>query len=381
MKKFSAVAAICLAAAPLLATGLATTSASQAPVPTATPSGPAASIPSPDLAAYRNHLAALIALVNGCAATIDASHCDSKQVGPDDQVHLQSQSAKAEVREVHYDWLRDALTRAVTLRKGEDANKPATSKATPAIAPAPANGTTKAPDHPLIIRPAPTAEELLTAARLHLVADQQAVQQATLQTPDHHTERNLATNILAESEFAQIQHPSLWNRAVEAFFNWLNDLLNRIPSSGNSRWLAWTLEWGLVIAACTGLAWWLIQGSRRERWRLDTGEARPAGAPSLRDWQLWLEEAETLAASGQWREAIHNVYWAAISRLESRGLWPVDRARTPREYLNLITANDPRREDLTTLTSGFERIWYGYRAAAEPEYQSARQLLEKLAAR
>lgn len=75
------------------------------------------------------------------------------------------------------------------------------------------------------------------------------------------------------------------------------------------------------------------------------------------------------------------VYWAAISRLESRGLWPVDRARTPREYLGLIAAEDPRRDDLTSLTRGFERIWYGYRAAAEPEYRSARQLLEKLAAR
>jgi hypothetical protein len=75
------------------------------------------------------------------------------------------------------------------------------------------------------------------------------------------------------------------------------------------------------------------------------------------------------------------LYWAAISRLESRGLWPVDRARTPREYLDLIAATDPRRDDLTSLTRGFERIWYGYRFAAEPEYRTARLLLDKLASR
>src|ERR1035441_9342535 len=66
------------------------------------------------------------------------------------------------------------------------------------------------------------------------------------------------------------------------------------------------------------------------------------GAASARDWQLWLADARRAAAAGQWREAIHFVYWAAISRLESKRLWPADRARTPREYLSLVAAEDPR---------------------------------------
>ena len=103
-----------------------------------------------------------------------------------------------------------------------------------------------------------------------------------------------------------------------------------------------------------------------------------AGAASARDWQLWLEDARQAAAAGLWREAIHFVYWAAISRLESRRLWPADRARTPREYLALVAPEDPRKPSLATLTGSFERTWYGGRAAAESDYRRAEQLAAAL---
>jgi hypothetical protein len=103
-----------------------------------------------------------------------------------------------------------------------------------------------------------------------------------------------------------------------------------------------------------------------------------AGAASARDWQLWLEDARKAAAAKHWREAIHFVYWAAISRLESKRLWPADRARTPREYLALVAAEDPRRPGLATLTGSFERIWYGGRAAGEGDYRKAEALAEGL---
>ena len=116
--------------------------------------------------------------------------------------------------------------------------------------------------------------------------------------------------------------------------------------------------------------------------RLTPDDDRPApGAASARDWQLWLEDARRAAASGLWREAIHFVYWAAISRLESRRLWPADRARTPREYLALIAPEDPRKPGLSQLTSTFERFWYGGRAAAESDYRNAENLASSLIVR
>lgn len=369
------------------------TAASPAPTTSAQQtSAPAPNATTAEAVACQAHLTALIGLVDSCASSVDFAHCDSKQIGSDDQVRFQTSRGPAD-RQIHYDWLRDTFTRAVALQQAAkeadskaaadqktNQEKASQKKARESAAPEPATHKSQDEKKP----PPETAQSLLIAARLHLVSDQQALQAAepgTAQPPNHEAERKLATAILAEHEFDQIEHPSAWDRAIESFLNWLNNLFGRIPSHGSSRWVVWTFEWLLVLAAATGLVWWLIQGSRRERWRLESSGRTPAGAPSLRDWQVWLADAEALAAAGHWREAIHMLYWAAISRLESRGLWPVDRARTPREYLDLIAATDPRRDDLYTLTRGFERIWYGYRTAAEPEYRSARLLLDKLAAR
>ena len=136
------------------------------------------------------------------------------------------------------------------------------------------------------------------------------------------------------------------------------------------------LVWGFILAICVGLVWGLMQLERRWRVRLvpDDRALRPA-QPRRRDWQLWLEDARRAAAAGLWREAIHFVYWASISRLESRRSWPADRARTPREYLALVAADDPRKPGLATLTGSFERIWYGGRPAGEADYRRAERSL------
>jgi hypothetical protein len=145
------------------------------------------------------------------------------------------------------------------------------------------------------------------------------------------------------------------------------------------------IVWGFILASCVGLAWGLLQLERRWRIRLVPESDGPAaGAASARDWQLWLADARRAAAAGEWREAIHFVYWAAISRLESRlgsgRLWPADRARTPREYLALVAADDPRRAGLATLTGSFERTWYGGRTAGESDYLQAEKLADGLIA-
>jgi hypothetical protein len=127
------------------------------------------------------------------------------------------------------------------------------------------------------------------------------------------------------------------------------------------------------------LAWRLVVLERRWRTEMVPESMVPAlGAASARDWQLWLADARRASAAGQWREAIHFVYWAAISRLESKRLWPADRARTPREYLALVAADDPRKPRLAKLTGSFERVWYGGRAAGENDYRQAEQQAEGL---
>jgi Domain of unknown function (DUF4129) len=98
---------------------------------------------------------------------------------------------------------------------------------------------------------------------------------------------------------------------------------------------------------------------------------------SAKEWVVWLSEARAAAAKREWRDAIHLAYWAGISFLERQGMWKPDRARTPREYLRLLSTNE-YRETLTALTRIFELAWYANRGASERTFAQTLQELEKL---
>jgi hypothetical protein len=188
------------------------------------------------------------------------------------------------------------------------------------------------------------------------------------------------TQVLAGRDFRNLRAPTARDSALEKLSAWLNRLLASIDKLQlHAAWVGRLIVGSFILAVCVGLVLGLMQLERRWRIRLIPESTEPAaGAASARDWQLWLADARRAAAASQWREAIHFVYWAAISRLESRRLWPADRARTPREYLALVAANDPRKPQLATLTGSFERVWYGGRAAAESDYREAKALADAL---
>lgn len=186
--------------------------------------------------------------------------------------------------------------------------------------------------------------------------------------------------VLAGRDFRNLESPTARDSALEKLGDWLNRIFNSVAKlQARSAWVGRVLVGGFILAVCVGLVWGLLQLERRWRLRLtpETGPPAP-GAASARDWQLWLEDARRAAAAAQFREAVHFVYWAAISRLESRRLWPADRARTPREYLALVAPEDPRKTGLATLTGSFERIWYGGRPACESDYLQADELAAAL---
>ncbi len=182
--------------------------------------------------------------------------------------------------------------------------------------------------------------------------------------------------VLAGREFRDLKQPTGRDTALEKLGSWLNRFFANVDKMrSRSRWVGRALIWGFFLAVGIGLAWGLMQMERRWRVRLVPMSDRPAPeAASARDWQLWLADARKAAAEGLWREAIHFVYWAAISRLESKRLWPADRARTPREYLALMAPEDPRHDGLASLTRTFERTWYGGREAGESDYRAAEAL-------
>ena len=330
----------------------------------APPTQPASRWHEASLEEYRSHLLALAAIVDACAKARDTKTCDTTLVGPDDRVPL-GEDAHAERRLVRYGWLR------VLLSKARDKDEPATK---------PVPGAKGAPAEESVLPLQRTTSELLQDAGTRLAHDLAQAGAAAAASPVHNQERDAMTQVLAGREFRNLEEPSARDSALEKFGNWLNLLFESVAQFGSrSAWIGRVIVWGFILAVCVGLAWGLLQLERRWRIRLVPESGGPAaGAASARDWQLWLEDARKAAAAGLWREAIHFLYWAAISRLESQRLWPADRARTPREYLALVAPEDPRKAGLATLTGSFERVWYGGRAAAESDYHKAEQLATAL---
>lgn len=330
------------------------------------------------LAEYRQHLVDLNAVVEACAKVRNSKTCDPALAGQDDRVPL-SNTSNAERRLVHYGWLRALLTQAQEKDEAKTQDKP---PAKPLVKPA--AGSEQAPVEERTRPPKPTTSELLQAAEARLTQNIVQADGVAAAPPvaavDHAQERDAMKQVLAGRDFRNLEAPTARDSALEKLGAWLNELFASFGKlQASVAWLGPVLVWGFVLAVCVGLVWGLMQLERRWRIRLVPESDGPAtGAASARDWQLWLADARRAAAAGQWREAIHFVYWAAISRLESKHLWPADRARTPREYLSLVAAEDPRRAGLSTLTGSFERTWYGGRAAGESDYKKAEQLADAL---
>ena len=313
---------------------------------------------------YRQHLVALSALVDACVKARSVKGCDPTLIGQDDRVPIVVGSQTGR-RLVRYGWLR------VLFSKAEEPDE----KTAPAVKPNP--GVTKGGN-----QEQPTTSDFLADAKVRLENDLAQSHASEAPIPDHAAERASMQQVLASPDFRNLKRQSVSDSVWEKFGNWLNRLLE---SAGNfkahSAWLGRSIVWGFILAVCVVLVYSLVRLERHWRVRLALDVAGPApGAASARDWQLWLEDARRAAASGLWREAIHFLYWAAISRLESRRLWPADRARTPREYLALVAPEDPRRSGLSQLTSTFERIWYGGRPAGESDYKNAENLASTLMA-
>jgi hypothetical protein len=278
-------------------------------------------------------------------------------VDQDDRVQL-AVGGYSPQREVHYGWLRDLLDRAG--KKGEVA----------AANSGPIQVTKSTPV---------SVDGLLTQAHQRLSEDWKQASTAVESGPGYDAERKSLNAILARKEYQGVSESSARERFLEWLGNWLDDALRKLIGYGSrSPWIIFVLRGLLLGAVLFGLVWALIRIERRSRIKLSPEPLTVPGAPSAREWQLWLADAHSMAEQSLWREAIHFLYWAAIARLESRRLWPADRARTPREYLRLLPATDPRLADLTTLTRSFERTWYGGRDAGPSDFKAAEKLAAEL---
>jgi hypothetical protein len=182
--------------------------------------------------------------------------------------------------------------------------------------------------------------------------------------------------ILSGREFGAAQGPSQLDILKARIARWLSEqiykLLQRLhlgAKAGNA--LAWFIV-GLALVALSYWAWKTLSPANRKR------ETNAEAAKESDDPREWARDALAAADRGDYREAVHCAYWAAVVHLETLGVLKRDRARTPRESLRLLDPHPNEQNLLREFTRRFELIWYGFRPASASDWSEARSHLEKM---
>jgi hypothetical protein len=211
----------------------------------------------------------------------------------------------------------------------------------------------------------------LTAMRMAAAALEDAGQR---ENPE--AARARLDKILARKEFQGAKGPSAADLLLARINRWIVEKLARLfmrlhisAQTGNA------LAWGVIILAFLSLCYMV--------WRWLSGKPRiaenvPAAKAAPSDARHWVEEALAAAERGDFREAIHCAYWAAVAKLEDMNVLARDRARTPRESLRLLEHYPNEERMLRGLTTHFELIWYGYRPVSPNDWSHVKEELEKM---
>lgn len=198
--------------------------------------------------------------------------------------------------------------------------------------------------------------------------------------PDLASGRREANRILARPEFQGEDGPGWMERhfariqeAVLRLFSGMDRLGKRAP------WIAPLLEWTCFALAAAGLLWYVRQSLRRQSLLLQLEAGERATVVRGLDAEGWQRQAADHAAAGQWREAVHALFWAAIALLEARRAWRPNPTRTPREYARLVRPGSELQAALRELLGLMETSWYGTARASEGDFARAEVCLRAVA--
>ncbi|TGZ17676.1 membrane protein [Streptomyces sp. S816] len=176
--------------------------------------------------------------------------------------------------------------------------------------------------------------------------------------------RELAKRMYHEND------PSLFERALKAFWNWLDDLFGSAagPTPGGAVGLLVVILFVLVVLA----ALW---------WRLGTPRRRPARTAAVlfddgpRSAAEHRAAAEAHAAQSHWSQAVQERMRAVVRSLEERAVLDVRPGRTADEAAaeagRALPAHTGR---LRAAAREFDDVTYGGRAASEQSYQRLAEL-------
>jgi hypothetical protein len=192
--------------------------------------------------------------------------------------------------------------------------------------------------------------------------------------------RKRLDQMLSAPEFDRVRGPTALDLLKQRIQAWIGKLLRKInPKIPDVQDLGQWFVWGMIALASAIAVVWLYRVSQQNM-GTGTREILPF-RPSTRNWREWLSDARARAAAGEWRDAVHFGFWAAVSRLESEGVWPPDKTRTPREYLKAIPGSSLAKEPFAAMTRRFEASWYGSCPTTEADFAQFAAHLERLGCR
>jgi hypothetical protein len=180
----------------------------------------------------------------------------------------------------------------------------------------------------------------------------------------------------------------------ERFLRWLSELLDGLfpdlqPNPAAQRVTSAVAElagWAIAAIAALVLLWLLGLWLRRflGRFVADAAAEQANGDAALpRTPAEARARADELARTGAYRDAVRNLYLAALLSLERRRLVVADRSLTNREVLAQVPAEDAIRPYLRPVVDTFDTVWYGVQepdAAAFAGYAAQIDGLEQVAA-
>lgn len=157
--------------------------------------------------------------------------------------------------------------------------------------------------------------------------------------------------------------PSLFQRALDAFWEWLDKLFNAASSATPGGALGLVVIILAVVAVLAAL-WWRLGTPRRQPTSSATlFDDRPRSAADHR------AAAEAHAVQGHWNQAVQERMRALVRALEERALLDARPGRTADEAAAEAGRALPAHTDrLRSAARDFDDVTYGGRSATEQSY-------------
>ena len=192
--------------------------------------------------------------------------------------------------------------------------------------------------------------------------------------------------ILKREEYqkAEVKEESLFQKWYRKFMEWLESVFPQpaiSPDAPSGVGSFQTIIQVVIFALVIGLVGFLIyrfapffarhfglKTKKDKKDRVILGE-RISADESANDL---FSEAERLAREGNLRGAIRKGYIALLCELSDRKVIGLARHKTNRDYLRDVRKRDDLFENMTGLTTNFERNWYGLRPAETQDWEDFR---------